>query len=76
MKEAEHTRRHKRLHGLDILLLATPCVAVLVVPLYNRIEPKLWGIPFFYWWQLLWVPLCSLFLGAVYLRLRHRRQGS
>ena len=51
---------------LQILLLAIPCVAVLVVPFFNRIEPQLWGIPFFYWWQMLWVPLSGGFIALVY----------
>jgi Protein of unknown function (DUF3311) len=28
---------------------------VVYVPLYNTIEPKLFGFPFFYWFQLLWI---------------------
>ncbi|MGC9238989.1 MAG: DUF3311 domain-containing protein [Acidithiobacillus sp.] len=76
MTESTHPHHPKRLRWPDILLLAIPCVAVLIVPFYNRVEPRLWGIPFFYWWQLMWVPLCSVFLGLVYLRLRRRRAGS
>jgi len=30
------------------------------VPFYNRLDPKLFGIPFFYWYQFLWVLLTSL----------------
>ena len=25
------------------------------VPLYNRVEPSLYGIPFFYWFQTVWI---------------------
>jgi hypothetical protein len=42
------------------LLLAIPFVALLWVPLYNRIEPAAFGIPFFYWYQFVWVILTSL----------------
>jgi hypothetical protein len=41
------------------LLLLIPFVALLWVPFYNSIEPALWGIPFFYWYQFLWVILTS-----------------
>jgi hypothetical protein len=41
------------------LLLVLPFVALLWVPFYNSIEPTLWGIPFFYWYQFLWVFLTS-----------------
>jgi len=42
------------------LLLALPFVGLLSVPLYNRIEPSIWGIPFFYWYQFVWVVRTSL----------------
>jgi hypothetical protein len=42
------------------LLLLIPFIALLWVPLYNRIEPELFGIPFFYWYQFLWVILTSM----------------
>ena len=40
-------------------LLLIPFVALLWVPFYNSIEPTIWGIPFFYWYQFLWVFLTS-----------------
>ena len=48
------------------LLLALPFIALLSVPLYNRIEPSIWGIPFFYWYQFLWVILTSLIILVVH----------
>ena len=39
------------------LLLLMPFVAMLWVPSYNSVEPMLAGIPFFYWYQLLWIVL-------------------
>ena len=55
-----------KLGALAVILLAIPCIAVLVVPWYNTVQPELFGMPFFYWWQLLWVPLSSVFIGIVY----------
>ena len=46
--------RHKAWSPWYLLLLA-PFVAVLWVPFYNAIEPAWAGIPFFYWYQFLWV---------------------
>jgi hypothetical protein len=40
---------------------------MLWVPFYNRIEPSLAGIPFFYWYQLAWVLLGAAIVLAVYL---------
>ncbi len=56
----------RKLGPLAVILLAIPCVAVLVVPWFNKTDPAWMGMPFFYWWQLLWVPLSSVFLGIVY----------
>ena len=33
-------------------LLVLPLLATLIPPLYNRLQPTLFGIPFFYWYQL------------------------
>jgi hypothetical protein len=52
---------------LRYLLLLIPCIAALAVPLYNMIEPKLFGIPFFFWSQLVLVPVSALFILAAYL---------
>ena len=49
----------KRSGGRSTWLLALPFVALLWVPFYNALEPTLWGIPFFYWYQFLWVVLTS-----------------
>src|SRR5438105_11435412 len=31
------------------LLLFAPCLLALWAPLYNRVDPQLFGVPFFYW---------------------------
>ncbi|MGB8363554.1 MAG: DUF3311 domain-containing protein [Rhizomicrobium sp.] len=48
------------------LLLLPPYIALLWVGSYNRVAPALWGIPFFYWYQLLWIPLGALLLYPIY----------
>jgi hypothetical protein len=48
------------------VLLIVPIVAVLAVGWFNRTEPSLWGFPFFYWYQMLWVILCSAFVGIIF----------
>jgi len=51
-------------------LLIIPVVAVLWVPFYNGVEPRLWSIPLFYWYQLVWVLLSTVLIGIVYLSER------
>lgn len=47
-------------------LLIIPFALVFWVPFYNRIEPTLWGIPFFYWYQLAAIILGAMVVMAAY----------
>jgi hypothetical protein len=47
------------------LLLILPFVATLLPWIYNRAEPALFGLPFFYWYQLAWVIITAALLGLV-----------
>ena len=48
------------------ILLLLPFIGLLWVPFYNFAEPSLFGFPFFYWYQLAWVPISSLLIWLVY----------
>ncbi|APH57880.1 Hypothetical protein GbCGDNIH6_2052 [Granulibacter bethesdensis] len=48
------------------LLFLLPFVAILAVPFYNRIEPSLGGVPFFYWYQTAWVFITAILAAIVY----------
>lgn len=52
------------------ILLAVPYIALCFPQIYARATPTLLGFPFFYWYQLLWVVLTSIILGAIYLRIK------
>jgi hypothetical protein len=58
-----------------LVLLAVPIAAILVVPIYARSGPEVAGWPFFYWYQVVWVPLSAVFTGAAYV-LVHRARSS
>ncbi|WP_125610165.1 DUF3311 domain-containing protein [Specibacter cremeus] len=49
------------------VLLAIAVVVPLVVPIYSHAEPHLGGIPFFYWYQMLWVPIDAALIGICYV---------
>ena len=51
-------------------LLLIPIVVPLIVPLYNRVEPTLFGWPLFYWLQLVFVALGVLTTVVVYRATR------
>jgi uncharacterized membrane protein len=57
-------------------LLLVPIVVPLLVPLYNREEPTLFGWPFFYWAQMLFVGLGVLTTVVVYRATRRTRTDS
>jgi hypothetical protein len=42
------------------ILLALPFIGLLCPAFYASAEPRLFGVPFFYWYQFLWVPLSVL----------------
>jgi hypothetical protein len=52
------------------ILIALAIIMPLIVPLYAFAEPTLWGMPFFYWYQLLWVFIAAGLLGVAYLIMR------
>jgi uncharacterized membrane protein len=48
------------------LLLLLPYLGLLFAAIYNKAEPEFFGFPFFYWYQLLWVPITSVLIYIVY----------
>jgi membrane protein implicated in regulation of membrane protease activity len=59
------------------LLIAAPFVALLWVSSYARSGPTLGGWPFFYWYQMLWVPVSAVLTAVAYLLVRRveRQRG-
>lgn len=55
------------------VLLALPLVALALVGTYARKGPELWGFPFFYWYQFLWVFLASACTYGAYLIIERGR---
>ena len=51
-------------------LLLVPIVVPLIPGLYNRIEPTLFGLPFFFWSQLAFAFLASGVIAFVHLKVR------
>ena len=51
-------------------LLALPFIGMLWVPFYNRIEPRAGSIPFFYWYQFVWIGVSAILTAVVYFATR------
>jgi len=52
--------------SLWYLLLLIPFVASMWVSSYNSAEPYWIGVPFFYWYQLLWIFIGAIITAVVY----------
>jgi len=55
-------------------LLLVPFVATLWPPFYAHAEPTLFGFPFFYWYQLLWVVITAALVWGIYLATRENER--
>lgn len=56
-------------------LLLVPIVICLAVPFYNRTDPVLFGMPFFYWFQLAIIPIgvtCTVIVYRAHRRNQER----
>lgn len=59
-----------RVSAWNVLLLVP--LVVLVTPWFNSVDPRLFGLPFFYWYQLAWVPIGVICVAVVYVMTRDR----
>jgi hypothetical protein len=48
------------------ILLLPPIVVPLLVGLYDKDDPRLWGFPFYYWFQFLLIPCAAAFTVSAY----------
>ena len=54
-------------------LLVIPFVGVLIPAFYNKADPTLGGMPFFYWYQMLWIAISVAITLVVYRATRGTR---
>jgi hypothetical protein len=57
---------HPALRGSSWNLVLLVPLLVLVTPLYNSDEPRLFGFPLFYWLPVLFIPLVVICVALVY----------
>ena len=75
MTQYAHSRKSAAIWTAVTLLLAIAILGTLWIPLYARSSPRLGPFPFFYWFQLIWVPLSATLCRICYLLLRVRPAG-
>lgn len=49
-----------------LLLLIIPFIFLLIPAFYNSLQPSFLGMPFFYWYQMLWIIITSIITAIVY----------
>ncbi|CAL9588772.1 DUF3311 domain-containing protein [Streptomyces sp. enrichment culture] len=57
------------------ICLVAPFVAMLWVGSFSRIDPTFIGIPFFYWYQMAWVPISSALTVTAYKLWQRDQRG-
>jgi Na+/melibiose symporter-like transporter len=75
MTQYAHSRKSPATWTAVTVLLAMAVLGTLWVPLYARTAPTLGPVPFFYWFQLIWVPMTSVLCWVCYRLLRVRPDG-
>jgi Protein of unknown function (DUF3311) len=67
----------KPIHIVLALLILIPSSVNLVVPIYNKEMPSIFGIPFFYWFQTVWLVVCSgFYLAFAYSMTKEEKSPS
>jgi hypothetical protein len=51
-------------------LFVLPFVFTLLPWIYNTDSPELFGMPFFYWYQMAWVPITVIITIVVYIKTK------
>jgi membrane protein implicated in regulation of membrane protease activity len=66
MAEPPRRTRNPGVYWVAGVLLLIAIVMPLMVPLYAKEDPTFAGIPFFFWYQFLWIPVTALLTTICY----------
>jgi magnesium-transporting ATPase (P-type) len=66
MAQLPTARTHVGTWIVITIVLVAALIGTLWVPFYNHLTPALGGFPFFYWYQLLWVPIVAILSAIAY----------
>lgn len=69
-KESSTERKAAPLRGWHLAAFAIPYVALLCPFFYFHEAPTLWSVPFFFWYQFLWIFLSAGVTALVYVSIR------
>ena len=66
---------HNARWTLIVVLLAPAVVLPLLVGIYDRNDPELWGFPFYYWFQFALIPVAAVLTTIAYRLTRDEGRG-
>ena len=65
MEEDSHEGDNPRLrYVLAAILSLIPWIAYIWIGSYNRVQPTLFGVTFFYWYQTVWLAISAALLAT------------
>jgi hypothetical protein len=73
MAQPQRRAQHPRNAVIAGVLLLVAVIGAFWVPIYARSAPKLGDFPFFYWFQLIWMPVVMVLCYLAYLLMRAPR---
>jgi hypothetical protein len=73
MAQPQRRAQHPRNAVIAGVLLLVAVIGAFWVPIYARSAPKLGDFPFFYWYQLIWMPVVMVLCYLAYLLMRAPR---
>ncbi|MDQ0189841.1 DUF3311 domain-containing protein [Alicyclobacillus cycloheptanicus] len=53
------------------VLALIPLIGTLFPSFYSSVTPTLWGVPFFYWYQMMWVIISAILTAIMYAALKN-----
>ncbi len=72
MTQPTPPRRNPAAVATATVLIVVAIALPLTVPIYARSTPKLGAFPFFYWYQLMLVPVIAILCATCFLLLRRK----
>nr|WP_309242766.1 DUF3311 domain-containing protein [Lichenibacterium sp. 6Y81] len=67
LRDFDDSAEGRKRHSPWLWLLLIPYPALLWVPFYNAVEPRFFGFPFFYTYQMAFVVFTAILTGFVFL---------
>lgn len=65
----------KKAYWIAGILMVIPFFAYIILPVYDRVDPTLAGVTFFYWYQTLWLAISAVLFGVAAFLIGRAKGG-